>query len=198
MKKKQLEVTAMETADTFKGAQDYLSQPYARILTPNGAGGYTAEILEFPGCVTEGGTPDEAMRNLEEAAVSWIEGTLAQGNEIPEPMENIGYSGKFPLRLPRSLHREAARMAALDNVSVNTFIVTAIAARVGAENLLGLMARRHEQRLIEKTEPYTVRKRTIQIQEELRRPTFRQPREGVSFAPSDPTFTLPKGARGGQ
>src|SRR5215217_725483 len=49
--------------------RDYLTKPYARVLTPDAEyGGYTAEILEFPGCVTEGDTPDEALENLEAAA----------------------------------------------------------------------------------------------------------------------------------
>lgn len=121
------------TKQITKTPTEYLQEPYARILTPNGAGGFTAEILEFPGCVTEGDTADEAIRNLEEAALGWIEGTLLQGNEVPEPMDNDGFSGKFALRLPRSVHRAAARLAERDNVSLNTYFVSAISAAVGAE-----------------------------------------------------------------
>lgn len=125
----------------------YLKEPYSRILIPNEDGTYSAEIFEFPGCFAEGATPDEAIRNLEAAAESWIEASLAQGLEIPEPAMNQGYGGKIALRLPRSLHRQAARMAERDGTSLNQFLVTAIAARVGAEDFFTRLAERFEQRL---------------------------------------------------
>jgi predicted RNase H-like HicB family nuclease len=112
----------------------YLKEPYSRILIPNEEGGYSAEVLEFPGCFAEGNTADEAMRNLEEAAVAWIEAALDHGQEIPEPYMNQGYGGKIALRLPKSLHRQAVRLAQRDSVSLNQFLVSAIAERVGAQN----------------------------------------------------------------
>src|SRR5712691_10885211 len=102
-----------------KSIQEYLKEPYARILIPDEEGGFSAEILEFPGCFAEGDTANEAMQNLEEAAEAWIEAALAQGLEIPEPMINQGYGGKIALRLPRGLHRQAARMAERDGTSLN-------------------------------------------------------------------------------
>src|SRR5262249_5112697 len=102
--------------------------------TPNGVGGFTAEILEFPGCVTEGDTAAEAMQNLEEAASGWIQGMLEHDNPIPPPANVEGYSGKFALRMPRTLHREVVRFAERDKVSVNTYLVMAIAEKVGADN----------------------------------------------------------------
>ena len=46
---------------------------------------------------------------------------------------NQGFGGKVALRLPKSLHRQAAQLAARDGVSLNQFLVSAIAERVGAE-----------------------------------------------------------------
>jgi predicted RNase H-like HicB family nuclease len=130
-----------------KKVEAYLKKPYSRVLIPNDDGTFSAEILEFPGCFAEGDTPDEAFNNLEEAAKSWIEASLEQGLEIPEPAMNQGYGGKIALRLPRSLHRQAARMAEKDNVSLNQFLVTAIAARLGAEDFYTKLAERFERRL---------------------------------------------------
>jgi len=130
-----------------KKVEAYLKRPYSRVLIPNEDGTFSAEILEFPGCFAEGDRPDEAFNNLEEAAKSWIEASLDQGLEIPEPAMNQGYSGKFALRLPRSLHRQAARMAEKDNTSLNQFLVTAIAARLGAEDFYTKLAERFERRL---------------------------------------------------
>ena len=131
---------------TKQAPKAYLKEPYARILIPNEDGAFSAEILEFPGCFAEGETADEAMRNLEAAAEAWIEASLAQGLEIPPPEMNQGYGGKIALRLPRSLHRQAARMAERDGTSLNQFLVTAIAARLGAEDLYTRLADRFEQR----------------------------------------------------
>lgn len=127
-------------AGSTKTPENYLKEPYARVLTPDEeAGGYTAEILEFPGCVTEGDTADEALSNLEDAAAGWIEATLNSGREVPEPSAPSGYGGRVALRLPRSLHRRAMQMAERDGTSLNQFLVSAIAERVGAGTLYAQM-----------------------------------------------------------
>ena len=126
--------------------EDYLKLPYSRILIPD-EGSYAAEILEFPGCFAQGETPNEAMANLEKAALSWIQVALSQEQEIPAPNLNQGYAGKIALRLPRSLHRQATRLAEHDGVSLNTFLVSAISARIGAEDFSTNLAANIERRL---------------------------------------------------
>jgi predicted RNase H-like HicB family nuclease len=116
-----------------KTVEDYLKEAYSRVLIPDESGGYSAEILEFPGCFAEGDTADEAMEALERAAKSWIQAALEQGQDIPRPFVNQGYSGKVALRLPRSFHRKAVQFAERDGTSLNQFLVSAIAARIGAE-----------------------------------------------------------------
>lgn len=111
---------------------DFLKKPYARILLPDvEAGGYTAKILEFPGCVAEGATAEEATRNLEAAAESWLIAALDTGYPISEPLVASDYSGRIALRLPKSLHEQVVRWAESDGVSVNQFLVAAIAEKVG-------------------------------------------------------------------
>lgn len=118
-----------------KTAEDYLREPYARILTPDEDGNFVAEILEFEGCFTDGKTATEALEKLDKAAKSWIEIKLSKKQSIPEPMASYQMSGRFALRLPQSLHSKAAMMAERDSVSLNTFIVSAIASRVGMQDL---------------------------------------------------------------
>jgi len=127
--------------------QDILKKPYARILVPEEDGTYSAELLEFPGCYAEGDTAAEAIANLEEAAASWIEATRGQNREIPEPLAAYGYSGKINLRIPRSIHKQAARFAQKDDVSLNSFFASAIAARVGAEDLLEGLLKKFSERI---------------------------------------------------
>ncbi len=127
-------------------AKDYLRRPYARVLTPDEeTDTYTAEILEFPGCIAQGDTPEEAYSRLESTAEGWIQAALDMDQEIPAPTDPHSYSGRIALRLPRSLHRRAAQIAERDGISLNQFLVAAIAERVGADNIYSRMIQRLEQ-----------------------------------------------------
>jgi predicted RNase H-like HicB family nuclease len=137
-----------------KSIQEYLKQPYARILIPDEAGGYSAEILEFPGCFAEGETADETMQALESAAESWIEAALEQGQEIPSPFMNQGYGGKVALRLPRSVHRKAAQFAARDGTSLNQHLLSCIAGGIGASELYTRLTNELTQTITTKLEEY--------------------------------------------
>jgi predicted RNase H-like HicB family nuclease len=130
----------------MRSAQEIFKEPYARILIPTDDGTYSAEVLEFPGCYAEGDTPAQAIGNLESAAISWIEAAVEQGQEIPPPIAAHGYSGKINLRLPKSIHKQAACFAQKDDVSLNQFFISAIAARVGAEEFYDHLVRRLEGR----------------------------------------------------
>ena len=111
---------------------DYLKKPYGRVVIPEGDGTFRAEIIEFPGCIAIGDTAAEALANVEDVAKSWLEVTLAKGQHVPEPIDNVGFSGKLVVRLPKSLHKKAANLAARDGVSLNQFIVSSLAEQVGA------------------------------------------------------------------
>jgi len=113
--------------------EDYLKEPYSRVLLPEEDGRFSAEILEFPGCFAQGDNPNDAFNNLEAAAKSWIQASLDQGLDIPSPALNQNYSGKISLRIPRSLHKKAAQFAERDATSLNQFLISAIASKIGAE-----------------------------------------------------------------
>jgi predicted RNase H-like HicB family nuclease len=115
---------------------ELLRKPYTRVLTPDAESGtFTAQVLEFPGCIAQGDNPAEAYERLEAAAESWIEAALEMHQTIPQPATDGQFGGKFALRLPRSLHRQAAQLAELDGTSLNQFIVATLAERVGAVNI---------------------------------------------------------------
>lgn len=126
-------------------AKNYLQQPYTRVVIPVESRGYHAEILEFPGCFAQGETVEKAYNNLERAAESWIESALSQGHAIPQPSANLTYSGRIALRLPVSIHQQAAHLAERNDTSLNTFIVSAVSAKVGAEELYNTLAERFAQ-----------------------------------------------------
>jgi antitoxin HicB len=124
----------MAQAQTAKSAE-YLQRPYGRVVIPEGDGTFRAEIIEFPGCIAIGDTSAEALANLEDVAASWLEVVIAKGQRVPEPIENVGFSGKLVVRLPKSLHKKAANMAAREGVSLNQFIVSSIAEQVGTQSV---------------------------------------------------------------
>jgi len=111
---------------------EILRAPYSRVVIPDQeTGTFTARILEFPGCVAQGDSVEEAYEKLQGAAESWLEAALDLGQKIPDPLEEHVYSGRVLVRLPKSLHRQAAEAARRDATSLNQFILTAIAERVG-------------------------------------------------------------------
>src|SRR5271154_1204205 len=87
--------TATAIIEKENAVKKYLNQPYSRVIIPELDGKFSAELLEFSGCIAQGNTPDEAFDNLEHAAYSWILASLRAGKEIPPPAVNYGYSGKF-------------------------------------------------------------------------------------------------------
>ncbi len=84
---------------------------------------WAAEIIDLPGCVSHGDTPEEAIENLNEAKKLWIEDHLANGYTVPEPVEARGFSGRVLLRLPQSVHYRLSRDAAREAVSLNSHLV---------------------------------------------------------------------------
>jgi predicted RNase H-like HicB family nuclease len=82
---------------------------------------YFAEVLELDGCMSDGATPEEAYANIMEAMEGWIETKLDKGFEIPEPIDPEKYSGKFVIRMPKTLHARLAIKAAQEGVSLNQY-----------------------------------------------------------------------------
>jgi antitoxin HicB len=95
--------------------------------------GYLAETPELPGCVTAGETPEEAMELLRDAMRLWLVVAVERGDPIPEPAREPSrdFSGRFVLRLPKSLHRQLAERAEAEGVSLNTLALAALALGLG-------------------------------------------------------------------
>ena len=127
--------TAQDKID--QEAAEILRRPYTRELVPYEGEGVGAKIAEFPACVAQGDTPTEALEQLERVALSWLAACLEQGTAVPPPREEPRASGRFALRMPRSLHAQVVGAAERDGVSVNQFIVHTLAARVGIDIGMG-------------------------------------------------------------
>jgi DNA-binding CsgD family transcriptional regulator/predicted RNase H-like HicB family nuclease len=101
---------------------------------PNG--GYIAEIEELPGCMTQAETMDEAFEAIEDARQLWIKTAYEEGQDIPLPRDMEDYSGKFIVRIPRSLHRNLIRAAKREGVSLNQYVTTLLATGVQRDAIL--------------------------------------------------------------
>lgn len=114
----------------MKNLEYYLSLPYTVEIYPSEHGGYVAKIAELPGCITQGETIAEAAEMAEDAKRAWLETALEEGVPIPEPVPEE-YSGRLVVRMPKSLHKRLAEMAARENVSLNQYITYQLARSVG-------------------------------------------------------------------
>jgi len=56
---------------------------YKVIFEPAEEGGYTVYVPSLPGCVSEGDTYEEALKNIREAIEGWIEVSKEFGDAIP-------------------------------------------------------------------------------------------------------------------
>ncbi|NPV27225.1 MAG: type II toxin-antitoxin system HicB family antitoxin [Firmicutes bacterium] len=118
----------------MKDLNYYLNLNYEiklRQLTEEEGGGWFAEIPLLPGCMSDGETAEEAIKNLIDAKNCWIETALELGRPIPEPFADDDYSGQLRVRMPKSLHRVLAEKAREEKVSLNQFIVYQLAKGVG-------------------------------------------------------------------
>ncbi|NMA62651.1 MAG: type II toxin-antitoxin system HicB family antitoxin [Syntrophomonadaceae bacterium] len=120
----------------------YLEQEYPimlKRLTDEDGGGWLAEIPDLPGCMSDGETQHQALENIEDAKLAWLEIALKRGQNIPLPEEGLdSYSGKFTLRIPKTLHRELAQTAKKEGVSLNQYIQYLLSYNFGGKASAGL------------------------------------------------------------
>ena len=117
-------------------AEELAGRPYAFALTQGEDDVYTVQVLELPGAISEGDTPEEALTNGRDALAAIIAVMLDRGQEIPDPFELREFSGTTQLRMPPSLHARAVALARRDNVSLNRFLSAAVAHYIGYNEAL--------------------------------------------------------------
>lgn len=121
------------TNDIEKKIEYYSGLPYTVILEQwdDGQGPYwVARIAELPHCLIHGGTPEEAMQEIQEVKKEWIRSNLERGLPVPEPRTRK-YSGEIRLRITPSLHKLLSLRAETEGMSLNQYMATALAMSVG-------------------------------------------------------------------
>jgi predicted RNase H-like HicB family nuclease len=93
---------------------------------------FEAEFKDLRGCVSFGGTPDEAYSNLLVAKREWLDMALELGMDIPEPSpeQEIRHSGRILVRCARPMHGQLLELAGRQGISLNQLICSALAGFV--------------------------------------------------------------------
>jgi len=102
----------------------YFMAEYTLNVIADPDGGYVIEYPDLPGCITQVETLEDVPAAANEIRELWIETQYEEGAEIPPPSYPEEYSGRFNLRIPRSLHRRLAESAAREGVSLNQYVMT--------------------------------------------------------------------------
>lgn len=108
----------------MKDVKFYLDLPYNYIIQPikdESGEYYYARVLELDGCQSTGETFQEAYENLKEAMVGWIETKIENGYPVPLPVGYENFSGKFLVRIPKSLHYKLTVEAEQEGISLNQY-----------------------------------------------------------------------------
>ncbi|MGN6470995.1 MAG: type II toxin-antitoxin system HicB family antitoxin [Rhizobiaceae bacterium] len=61
---------------------------YAVLISPlsvEDGGGFLATVPDLPGCMSDDETPEEAVTNVQDAILAWIEAARELGREIAAP-----------------------------------------------------------------------------------------------------------------
>ena len=101
--------------------------PHLKIqpLSDEDGGGYLIEFLDFPGCIADGATPEEAINEGRDALLSYTRTLEELGRKVP--MQGDAFAGQWRQRVPKSLHAALVRRAANEGVSLNMLVTTMLA-----------------------------------------------------------------------
>lgn len=126
---------------------EYMALPYTIEIVPD-ENGFFVRVRELDGCMSVGTTKTEALDMIEDAMREWLDTAIEDDLDIPLPesLRKDSYSGKFPLRMPKSLHEKLAKAASLDGISLNQYIVNLLSERHALEEVKRMLQGREDNR----------------------------------------------------
>ena len=118
--------------------QYYMSLNYPSQITKideTDGGGFLIEVPMLKGCMSDGETVEEAYNNLEEAKKEWFTYMLENNLAIPEPADTV-YSGRFMVRIPKTLHKIITEQSKREGLSLNQYVSNVLAYAAGQRTVL--------------------------------------------------------------
>ncbi len=85
---------------------------------------YIGLCIEFPSLSWLAKTPETVLKGIREVVSEVIMDLKKNGEDIPTPIANKQFSGKFMVRVPPEVHRHLALEAAEAGVSLNRIAST--------------------------------------------------------------------------
>lgn len=82
---------------------------------------YVGSFLEIPEAETYARTKEELDKRMKEVLEMSIEVRRENNENIPDPISDDDFSGKFTLRLPKSLHKLLSIQAEKEGISLNQY-----------------------------------------------------------------------------
>ena len=58
-------------------------------LSEEDGGGFQASVPDLPGCISDGEMPEEALANVQDAILAWLQGAREIGRPVPEPSRKV-------------------------------------------------------------------------------------------------------------
>jgi antitoxin HicB len=103
-----------------------------RPLSKAEGGGYLVDYPDIPGCMSDGETIEEAIKNGREALHDCIEVFKESGRKIPKPTIE---AAQWRQRLPRTLYAKLKKQAENEGVSINSLVTAIIAEAIGSRQV---------------------------------------------------------------
>lgn len=63
-------------------------------LAPEEGGGFVATVPDLPGCMSDGATPEEAVSNVQDAIMAWVEAARDLGHTVPKPSRHLAVAAE--------------------------------------------------------------------------------------------------------
>jgi predicted HicB family RNase H-like nuclease len=118
-----------------KKVEYYMNLPYTMTVKRHDDQGvyYLAGFVELPDLFMVGPTEEAAIKELQIEKPEYFEECVKRGFKIPIPVESQEYSGKLNFRMPKHLHQTVAVIAEREGVSINQYLLSAVAKAAGED-----------------------------------------------------------------
>jgi antitoxin HicB len=93
------------------------AEEYPILITPlskEDGGGFIAIVPDLTGCMSDGETREEALTNVQQAILEWIDAASQAGKGVPEPYSAQARAMKQKQALEAKVKEQAKAIATLD------------------------------------------------------------------------------------